>query len=47
VKGKLKEMAGKISGNPKLEALGRYEKISAQIIAELECKAGQEVTLGI
>ena len=28
VKGKLREIAGKLSDNPKLEAAGRYEKIS-------------------
>jgi uncharacterized protein YjbJ (UPF0337 family) len=28
MKGKLKEIAGKLSDNPKLEAAGRYENIS-------------------
>ena len=30
VKGKIKETAGKLSGNPKLEAVGVVEKITGQ-----------------
>lgn len=31
VKGKFKEMAGKLSDNPKLEAEGKSEKISGKV----------------
>jgi uncharacterized protein YjbJ (UPF0337 family) len=31
VKGKLEELAGKITNNPKLEAEGKYEKIAGKV----------------
>ena len=31
VKGKVKEMAGKLSDNPKLEAKGKVEKIAGKV----------------
>ena len=37
VKGKVKEMAGKLSDNPKLEAKGKAEKIAGK----MQEKAGQ------
>ena len=31
IKGKIKEIAGELSDNPKLEAAGTYEKISGKV----------------
>jgi uncharacterized protein YjbJ (UPF0337 family) len=31
VKGKIKEIAGKLSGNPRLEAKGKGEKIAGKV----------------